>query len=294
MKKFILLLAATFILASATMGCKDKDSENSEAVNTDSIQRALLQDSLNIAKAERDTLMSLVSEVNEGLNEIKQLQDIVSSTDVNSETPSRKQELLNDIETIKAKTSERINRLNALENKLAQSNSYNEELRNTIALLRGQLNDQQTKIDELTRQLEQARQEISQLNNHVDSLKSENTQVNQEKERAEKENERLTNELNECYYVVGTNKELKQHKIIEGGFLKKTKIMEGEFQRNYFTQADKRYLNDIPLHSRKAKVWSKHPEGSYQIVEAEGQKVLRITNASRFWELSNYLVIQVD
>ncbi len=293
MKKLIFLFVSA-VIATAFVGCKDKQSESDEAVNTDSIERALLQDSLNIAKAERDTLMSLVSEVNQGLSEIKQLQDIVSSMDVNSETPSRKEQLLRDIDAIKAKTQERINRLNALENKLAQSEHYNEELRNTITLLRQQLSDQQTKIDELSRQLEQVKQENERLNKDVDSLKSENTEVNREKERAEKENERLTNQLNECYYVVGTNKELKQHKIIEGGFLRKTKIMEGEFQRNYFTQADKRYLNEIPLHSRKAKVWSKHPEGSYQLVDVEGQKVLRITNAARFWELSNYLVVQVN
>ncbi len=293
MKKLIFLFVSA-VIATAFVGCKDKQSESDEAVNTDSIERALLQDSLNIAKAERDTLMSLVSEVNQGLSEIKQLQDIVSTMDVNSETPSRKEQLLRDIDAIKAKTQERINRLNALENKLAQSEHYNEELRNTITLLRQQLSDQQTKIDELSRQLEQVKQENERLNKDVDSLKSENTEVNREKERAEKENERLTNQLNECYYVVGTNKELKQHKIIEGGFLRKTKIMEGEFQRNYFTQADKRYLNEIPLHSRKAKVWSKHPEGSYQLVDVEGQKVLRITNAARFWELSNYLVVQVN
>ena len=293
MKKLIFIFVSA-IIATAFVGCKDKESESSDAVNTDSIERALLQDSLNIAKAERDTLMSLVNEVNQGLSEIKQLQDIVSSMDVSSETPSRKQQLLRDLDAIKAKTQERINRLNTLEAKLAQSERYSEELRNTITLLREQLSDQQTKIDELSRQLEQVKQENERLNKDVDSLKNENTEVNREKERAEQENERLNNELNECYYVVGTNKELKQHKIIEKGFLRKTKIMEGEFQRNYFTQADKRYLNEIPLHSRKAKVWTKHPEGSYQIVDVEGQKVLRITNAARFWELSNYLVIQVD
>ena len=197
MKKLIFLFVSA-IIATAFVGCKDKEGESSEAVNTDSIERALLQDSLNIAKAERDTLMSLVGEVNEGLNEIKQLQDIVSSMDVSSETPSRKEQLLRDIDAIKAKTQERINRLNTLEAKLAQSEHYSEELRNTITLLREQLSDQQTKIDELTRQLEQVKQENERLNKDVDSLKNENTEVNREKERAEQENERLTNELNEC------------------------------------------------------------------------------------------------
>lgn len=292
--KHLALAVLLGLTATAFTACNEKKSEQSNAINTDSLERALMQDSLNIAKAERDTLISLMEEVNSGLEEIRQLQDIVAQTDLSSETPSRRDQLVSNIETIKKRTQERIAKLNELENKLAKSERYSQELKTTVGLLRQQLNDQQTKIDDLTRMLDEAKKEIKTLNTHVDSLKTENKEVNREKERAEQENTRLANELNECYFVVGTNKELKQHKIIEGGFLRKTKIMEGDFSRNHFTQADKRTLNEIPLHSRKAKVWSKHPKESYEIVDNNGQKVLRILNATKFWELSNYLVIQVD
>ena len=104
---------------------------------------------------------------------------------------------------------------------------------------------------------------------------------------------RLANQLNECYYVVGSKKELKQHKIIETGFLRHTKVMEGDFATNYFTKADKRTLSVIPLHNSKAQVLSKHPAGSYTITDEGGQKVLKILNPTRFWELSNYLVVKV-
>ena len=104
----------------------------------------------------------------------------------------------------------------------------------------------------------------------------------------------LNNELNVCYYVVGSKKELKKNKIIQTGFLRKTKIMEGDFERSYFTKADKRTLSLIALHSKKADVLSKHPAGSYQIVEdANGLKSLKITDSSRFWELSNFLIVKV-
>ena len=36
------------------------------------------------------------------------------------------------------------------------------------------------------------------------------------------------------------------------------------------------------------------PEDSYTIVDANGHKVLQITNPGKFWSLSNYLVIQTD
>ena len=86
----------------------------------------------------------------------------------------------------------------------------------------------------------------------------------------------------------------KNNKIIESGFLKKTKVMETDYELSYFTKADKRTLNELPLHSDKAKVLSKHPSGSYTIVENGKTKTLVINNPTKFWELSNFLIIQIN
>ena len=37
-----------------------------------------------------------------------------------------------------------------------------------------------------------------------------------------------------------------------------------------------------------------HPKDSYEIVDHGNVKTLHITNAKRFWEKSNFLVVQVD
>ena len=113
-------------------------------------------------------------------------------------------------------------------------------------------------------------------------------------EAAQNEALQLTNQLNECYYVVGSKKELKEHNIIKGGFLRKTKLMQDDFEQGYFTKADKRELNKLNLHSKKAKVMSNHPKGSYSLVDEGGIKMLVIEDAAKFWSLSNYLVVQVD
>ena len=36
------------------------------------------------------------------------------------------------------------------------------------------------------------------------------------------------------------------------------------------------------------------PSDSYNIEDADGYKIIQITDPARFWSLSNYLVIQVD
>ena len=115
-----------------------------------------------------------------------------------------------------------------------------------------------------------------------------------ERDSTDNANTELTNELNTCYYAIGNKNELKDNKIIETGFLRKTKIMEGDFDRNFFTRADKRTLTQIDLNSTKAEVLTNQPAGSYSIDDLNGHKVLRITNPALFWSLSNYLVIKID
>ncbi len=36
------------------------------------------------------------------------------------------------------------------------------------------------------------------------------------------------------------------------------------------------------------------PEGSYDIQDVDGMKVINVINPEKFWSMSNYLVIQVN
>ena len=101
--------------------------------------------------------------------------------------------------------------------------------------------------------------------------------------------------MNICYYAIGTGKELKAHNLMQSGFLRKTKVMPSNFDQSYFTTGDKRSLRTINLGSKKAKVMTNQPEDSYEIVEAaNGMKVLKITNPTRFWNQSNFLIVKTD
>ncbi|MBR6247597.1 MAG: hypothetical protein IKQ89_01180 [Muribaculaceae bacterium] len=291
MRKIKYFVACIVILALMP-SCHEHKTDD-ETAQIDSINSEL-NDSLATALAEKDSLMTLMNEIAEGMNQIKDMQDIVSAPNLNSETPDRKNQLRNDIVLIQQSIEQRKKRLAELEKRLKQSNNYNEEMRKTIENLKKQLENQQSTIDDLTKQLAAAHVQITALNNRVDSLNTVNTEVRQEKQKAQEETQRVTNEMNVCYYAIGSKKELKAHKIIESRFLRKTKIMEGDFEKSYFTKADKRTLNSIPLHAKKVEIMSKHPAGSYEIIESGDGKVLKITNPSRFWELSNFLVVKVN
>lgn len=291
MKKIKFLVIA--LVAMTLMPACSNKAEQEEATREDSINTEL-NDSLATAMAEKDSLMALMNDISDGMNQLKELQDVVSVRNLSGETPDRKAQLRSDMELLQKSVAERKKRLEDLEKRLTQSRNYNDEMRKTIETMKKQLENQQSTIDDLTQQLAQAHIVINTLNTRVDSLNTVNTEVREEKARAQEETVRVTNEMNVCYYVIGNKKELKNHHIIETGFLKKTKIMEGEFERSYFTKADKRTLNVIPLHSKKAKLLSKHPQGTYQLVDDGNVKSLHITDAARFWELSNYLIVQID
>ena len=167
-------------------------------------------------------------------------------------------------------------------------------MRKTITSLRAQIDSQTAEIASLRDNLGQAKERIGQLDAVVDSLNTTVSSVTDERNIAQEESVNLANELNTCYYAIGSKAELKDRHIIETGFLRKTKLLKGDFDQTFFTTADKRTLSRIALHSKKAEIMTNQPEGSYVIDDDNGQKILVITNPDAFWSLSNYLVIKID
>ena len=287
MKKIALslLLFGALLMCACGGGKADTAQQDAESERYDSLRTAL---------AEKDSLMALLSEVSDGMNQIKDMENILNTANLVAESPDKKQQILGDMALIQQALADRRQRLEALEARLNKSSNYTDEMKRTITNLKKQIEGQEETIRGLNAQLAAANIRIDQLNVSVDSLKDENTRVNIEKKAALDESERLTNELNTCYYVLGSKKELKDNKIIESGFLRKTKVMESDYELSYFTRADKRTLTELPLHTTKAKVLSKHPSGSYKIVDNGNSKTLVITNSTKFWELSNFLIVQVN
>lgn len=282
---FICMCIAVLLVSS----CSNSSEKTEETVYA----TTELADSLQTANAEKDSLLGLLNEISSGMAQIKDIEQLIT-TDLSKETPDHKDQIRTDMMIIQQAMYERRQKMEALEAKLRKSINYNAEMQRTIKSLRFQIETQEATILELQTALRNAHVEIGDLNLRVDSLRRENSEITREKLAAQDESIQLSNQLNTCYYVVGSKSELKKYNIIETGFLRKTKIMEGDFEKSYFTKADKRTLSFINLHSQKAKVLSNHPDDSYQIVEKNGTKIFEITNTAKFWDLSNYLIVQID
>ena len=276
------MAVAAAMLATGCNNKKEEELRQQQALNE------ATRDELAAAVSDRDQLLGLVNEISSGMEQIKQLENILA-IDGQSETPGQRQQIRSDIAAIQ-QTLE----LEELEKKLSNSSLANSNLKQTIASLRGQIDSQTQEISTLRASLDEAKTRINNLDAQVDSLHGTVTTITAERDSTTEQNAQLTNELNLCYYAIGNKSELKENKIIETGFLRKTKILEGDFDRAFFTVADKRTLTKIDLNSSKAEVLTNQPEGSYVIDDENGRKVLRITNPAQFWSLSNYLVVKID
>lgn len=289
MKKTVLIALLTGSMAIFGSCSDKKDQQLKEAQEMNNATR----EQLATAVADRDQLLQLMNDISDDMQKIKQIEGVMANPEVN-ETPDRQAQLRSDFAALQQTLQERRERLAELEKKLNDSNVNTSGLKKTIQTLRQQIDSQAAEITSLRASLGEAKERIGKLDAAVDSLNTTVTEVTAARDEAQEENATLTNELNLCYYAIGSNGELKDHKILEGGFLRKTKIMKGDFDQSFFTAADKRTLTTIDLNSKKAEVMTNQPADSYVIEDRGGRKVLRITDPAKFWSLSNYLVVKID
>ena len=275
------------IISSMLFSCNENKEKEQQSLAEVSKQELIT------ALSEREQLLILVKEISTGLEQIKQLENIMT---VSAEHPeknvSQQAQILADISSLKERIQQRKEKLQELESKLQDSTINNKELQETVQALQSQIDSQIEEIESLKQQLVAANEHIGALNNEVDSLNTTVTTVTGERNAAQEASVKLENELNTCYYIIATKSELKSYNIIETGFLRKTKLTKSDFDKGDFVISDKRILNTLPLNASKIKILTNHPETSYELIEENGLKTIKITNPEQFWNQTNYLVVE--
>ena len=287
MRKIVLMLGIGTLL----LGACSKPADN---VDADSLRIANLSDELQKATDYKDSLLLLMDDIYQGMDQINQQEGLLNNLGATGDNANRREEIRQNLEVIREKLRTNRELLAQMEKKLAVSNDKNGVLTKTIENLKTQISSQETHIAQLNTELESARTKIAQLNEEVAETKEQMEAEVAEKEKAQQEVVSTTNQLNRIYYAIGTNKELKNKGLISKKFLGKTKVLEGEFDKEYFTVGDKRNLMSIPCGDKSVKIWTNHPDGSYEIIEnADKTKTIKILDADKFWSVSNHLIVQV-
>lgn len=288
MKKLVLFAGIGLLMFASA--CSNKQKELDE----DSAKIAELTTDYQEATSFNDSLMLLMGDIYTGLDSINTQEGILYNMG-QGDNVDRRQEIRHNLSAIKARLAANKQLLAEMEAKVKKSGNENSVQAKTIAQLRQHIEQQDKKIAQLESELSTAKGQIETLNNNVAEAQEQvaaETSARQEAEAAAVEAE---NQANVVYYAIGTNKELKKKGLLEKKFLGATKVLKGDFDASYFVKADKRTLKSIPTNSKKVKVWTNMPKGSYRIVgEKDGPKTVEIVNPTKFWSLTTHLIIQID
>ena len=282
MKKIVLVALGLLALTA----CKQK-SENAQDL-------ALVQqrDSLNRIIAQKDgeinDMMSTMNDVVDGFRAINEAEERVTLARM-EEGVSSSERIRENMRFIQQTMQQNRELINKLRNQLRQSSVNADQLRRTIENLTRQMEEKDAQVKELQAELQakdiqinELHEEVNNLNHNVTALKEESTQKTQTITSQDKQ-------LNTAWFVFGTKKELREQRIYDDG-----KVLEANFNREYFTKIDIRVDKEIRLYSRSAKLLTSHPASAYTLTQdANKQYILRITNPQLFWSASKYLVVLV-
>lgn len=288
MKKSLIFLGLGALLLSSCAG------RNDEKLREDSLRIADLTADYEQATNFNDSLMLLMGDIYMGLDSINSQEGLLYKGSAGDET-DRRAEIRHNLSAIKARLAANKQLLAQMEAKLKAAGNENSVQAKTIAQLRQRIEEQDAKIAQLEDELAAAKGQIEELNTQVAETQEQVKTETAAKEEAIAATQAAENEANTVYYAIGTNKELKQKGLLEKKFLGSTKVLRGDFDANYFVKADKRTLMSIPTNSKKVKIWTNMPAGSYRIVGAKDDvKTVEITNPDKFWSLATHLIIQID
>ena len=279
MKKLMFLVACVIALTA----CDNKSKTNPMMIQNDSL-RAIIEARDN----EINDMMGTLNDIQDGFRAINEAQGRVT-VERRGEGANASARIRENMQFIQETMNQNKELINKLRIRLRDSNTASEQLRKTIENLTAQMEEKESEIAVLREELEakdihiaELDQQVSQLSDDVVMLKDENAQKDETIGTQDKE-------LNTAWYVFGTKRELKEQNILKSG-----EVLQGNFNKNYFTKIDIRVDKEIKLMSRDAKLLTNHPAGSYTLErDANKQYVLRITNPQQFWSTSKYLVVQV-
>lgn len=286
LKHYLLFTAVVIALAS----CASPD----DAKPNRDLMEASKQE-LATALEERDRLIGLVNEISRSMEQIKQLENMLTLTGSKAtEDPRQRSRIVSDIAKLRDTLAIRRARLADLETSLRKSSISNDELLTTVRDLRTRLDEQAEEAARLRSILSMAGRQIRSLNSRVVDLTDSLSTSDRNLDSARTESLRLENQLYACYYIIAPKPELRRIGVIDYGFLRKTHLLSENFNAAAFTAADRRSLRSISLPSTShIKILSSHPENSYRLTsEPDSAPSLMITDPDAFWSMTSHLIIQ--
>ncbi len=281
----------TILLVLLTSCGKQSSDYKSLKAQNDSLMNVKLA-----LQNEVDGYFSAMNLIEQNIEKIKNTQNTISilplGQDLNDDQRTKiNEDMVYLSEMLQANKDE----LARLKEKLKKSGFKSNELERTISRLSESLEEETAKTAILQAQLLAKDSLITQLGSTVIDLGKNVEELSTEVKVKETKIKEQDETIHTAWYVFGTRKELKEQKIITSdGFFSPQRVLQSDFNKNYFVRIDARNTKSIPLYSTRAKILTSHPKSSYTLEKENDNFVMLIVNTSEFWSVSKYLVIEVE
>lgn len=246
---------------------------------------------------EVDEYFSAMNQIEQNIEKIKETENIISTQQpAGSEFSTEVRDKINEdmtyiFDMLRANKEE----LSRLKSKLKKSSFKSSQLEQTIIKLTKSLEEETFKVAMLQGELSKKDSLIVKLDTQVINLGKDIEVLKVDNKTKDVKIKEQDETIHTAWYVFGTLNELKQQKIVTtDGLFSQQKVLQRDFNKNYFVKIDARNTKSIPLYSSHAKILTNHPKSSYTLEKENGNFVLLIVDTDEFWSISKYLVIEVE
>lgn len=287
MKKLALALMMAIVALTA---CNNNEKQlAAQQATIDSLAQAQ-----NLSAEEIQDYVTLINTISTSIDSLNVAEDELKSV-TREGTPATQRELLKQkVAALASAVNNQRAMIERLKGNLSASGSKNAQLQNLITFMQKQLDEKDAMIAQLQADIADKNKNIEELTATATMLTNKNTELSTTVVAQNEAIENQTNKMNEAFVKVGTKKELKDLGLVEGGTLfKKKKLNAENIDKNLFQKVDMRSYKSITLQSTSPKILTQMPADSYELTTNGSTTVLTITNAQRFWSVSNFLIIQL-
>lgn len=290
MKKIPLILTSSVLLLSSMFSsCGESKMEIRQREVIDSLESVNFQLRMN-----HDDLQRYLAVIADGFDSLAIEEGELLAKDVLEGNTLNRQRIKQNLDHVQGLLERHRERIDALEQKLYNSNADASNLRTIISTLRKQLDAKEQELLKIRAELEGNKKDIAILKKriaHLDEEQKEQAQIIEEQKQAIQHQQR---QMSVGYIKIATKKELKSLGLLSGGFLKKSKVDYSQLDVTLFQEVDLDSISSFTL-PKKYKVLTPVPEGCYKITpNAQGGNTFTITDPGRFWNVTKFLIIQVD
>ncbi len=290
---YLINIVSAILMLSVLLSCGNSSSDGFMQIVS---ERDSLRDLSNRQHERLELISGMMNTINVALDSISEQEGLLFMTAKDGDQLNR-QDAIDDLTRYEMMLHRQQEKINELRAGLKIVNN-GEEMNGLIEVMQQQLNAKDALIAQLKQQLSAKDVDIAKLRNTIATQQStisrqsqaitELDRVNASQTKALKTQDKM---MNQCYVLIASKKELQQK-----GILKKGKVVaEALIDKSAIMKVDIRKAKEFAFKAKKPRILTNMPSSAY-ILTTGGDKnfILRVTNPTEFWSLSNILIIQTD